>query len=109
MERGVDLDFNRYVDQISDRIRALEPKIWPEIKVDQLTDESADWTRGTCRATLIMHRDGTTPSHFTLTLLAGEEEQHPDAMGIGAGDADVVDMLAQPIAALLAGRGEERA
>ena len=102
MER-TDLDFNRCVDQISDRVRVLEPKIWPQVRLEQLSDESVEWIRGEFRATLILHRAEVRP-HFSLTLLAGEE-LHPDAMGIGGDDADLVEMLAQPIAALLAGQG----
>lgn len=101
---GLGIDFDACIDEIDARVRALEPALSPQIERDRLSADSVEWVREPFRATLILHRAEAIP-HFSLTLLAGEE-QHPDAMGIGVDDADLVEMLAQPIAALLAGRGE---
>jgi hypothetical protein len=101
----LDRDFKRRVDQIGERIRALDPEVWPEVRFETLSEDSVEWTRGDLRATLILHRADAQP-HLSLTLLAGEGP-HPDAMGIGVDDDDLVEMLAQPIAALLAERGAE--
>ena len=46
----------------------------------------------------------TTP-RLALQFSNGESE-HPEALQIGFDEADVVNLIAVPVAALLAGRGE---
>jgi hypothetical protein len=98
-------DFKRRVDEIGARLRTLDPEVWPEVRQEILSADSVEWVRGERRATLILHAADAQP-HYSLTLLAGEGP-HPDAMAIGVDDADLVEMLVQPIAALLADRGSE--
>jgi hypothetical protein len=90
--------FERRVTQVDRRVR----EIAPQLAGDTLRETgplSASWERGGSRAILTQH-DGAVP-HLELTLHTGRDD-HPDAQEIGFDDADAVDMIAQPIAELLA-------
>jgi hypothetical protein len=95
--------FEQRVDQITDQIRASDPSIATEIKSSR-TPEVAEWARGRFKATLILHRDEAAP-RLALQLYNGEAE-HPAALQIGFDEADVVNMIAVPIAAHLTGHSE---
>jgi hypothetical protein len=95
--------FEQRVDQITEQIRASDPTIATEIQCSR-RPEMAEWERGQFRATLELHRD-ETPPRLSLQLYNGEDE-HPAPLQIGFYEADVVNMIAVPAAALLAGHGE---
>jgi hypothetical protein len=97
------LTFEDRIAQISDQIRLSDPSIADEITCSS-TPAMAEWKRGIFRASLILHRD-ETPPRLSLQLYAGEDE-HPAPLQIGFYEADVVNMIVVPIAALLAGHGE---
>ena len=81
-------DFKRRVGALGARLRTLDPEVWPEIRLENLSEDSVEWVRGDLRATLILHAADAQP-HYSLTLLAGEGP-HSDAMAIGVDDADLL-------------------
>jgi hypothetical protein len=87
------------VDEVDRRIREIQPGISAEIRRNDGTAQSATWERRGAWATLTLH-DGTWP-RLELSLHTGSA-QHPEALEIGIGDADVVNMIAVPVADLLA-------
>jgi hypothetical protein len=90
--------FERRVAEVDRRVREIAPQVAAGTR--QVTGPlSATWERGGSRAILTQH-DGAVP-HLELTLHTGRDD-HPDAQEIGFDDADVVDMIAEPIAELLA-------
>ncbi len=95
--------FEQRVEQITDQIRSSDPSIATEIECS-LKPEMAEWARGEYKATLALHRD-EAPPRLALQFYNGESE-HPEALQIGFYEADVVNMIAVPVAALLAGHGE---
>ncbi len=90
--------FARRVAEVDRRVREIEPAIAAGIRHQHRPGE-ARWERGGCWATLTLH-DGSPP-RLELTSHNGSDE-HPDALEIGIDDADVVDMIARPVAGLLA-------
>jgi hypothetical protein len=95
--------FEQRVEQITEQIQSSDPSIAPEIECSRQPD-IAEWEHGPYRATLTLHRD-ETPPRLALQLYNGGDE-HPAPLQIGFYEADVVNMIAVPIAALLAGHGE---
>ncbi len=95
--------FEQRVDQITEQIRASDPAISAEIQCSRQS-EKAEWERGPFRATLVLH-SGEAPPRLSLQLYNGDDE-HPAPLQIGFDEADVVNMIAVPVAALLAGHGE---
>jgi hypothetical protein len=95
--------FEQRVDQITEQIRASDPSTAAEIQCSR-KPEMAEWERGPFRATLTLHRDDVPP-RLALQLYNGQDE-HPAPLQIGFYEADVINMIAVPVAALLAGRGE---
>lgn len=95
--------FSQRVDEITARIRDVDPALASQIRVEA-SDDVAHWERGDYRATLIFHR-ASDPPRLELEMLHGEDE-HPEAMLIGLDDADAVELIAEPVAAFLAGRPE---
>ena len=87
------------VAEVDRRIREIQPAVASEIRRKDGTPQSATWERGGSWATLTMH-DGKWP-RLELTLHNGTDE-HPEALEIGIDDADVVNMIAVPVADLLA-------
>ena len=87
------------VDEVDRRIREIQPALGAEIRRKNGTAQSTTWERGGSWATLTLH-DGTWP-RLELSLHTGSEE-HPEALEIGIDDADVVNMIAVPVADLLA-------
>lgn len=95
--------FTARVAEIDRRIRAINPAIATDIAHEHGSRE-ARWERAGRWATLTLH-DGS-PLRLELTSHTGSPvrgDDHPDALEIGIDDEDVVDMVAQPVAALLAG------
>jgi hypothetical protein len=95
--------FEQRVDQISSQIRASDPAIAAEIQTSH-KPEVAEWERGQFRATLTLHRNEATP-RLALQLYNGAAE-HPAPLQIGFYEADVVNMIAVPVAAFLTGHSE---
>jgi hypothetical protein len=87
------------VDEVDRRIREIEPAAAAQIRRKDGTAQSTTWERGGSWATLTLH-DGTWP-RLELSLHTGSEE-HPEALEIGIDEADVVNMIAVPVADLLA-------
>jgi hypothetical protein len=92
--------FANRVAEVDRRIREIKPDAAGEIKRNDATPQSATWERGGSWATLTFH-DAKWP-RLELSLHTGSED-HPEALEIGIDDADVVNMIAVPIADLLAG------
>ncbi len=91
--------FAARADEVDRRIREIQPGIAGEIRRNDGTAQSATWERGGCWATLTLH-DGKWP-RLELSLHTGSDD-HPEALEIGVDDADVVNMIAVPVADLLA-------
>ncbi len=91
--------FAARVDEVDRRIREIEPGAAAEIRRNDGTPQSATWERGGSWATLTLH-DGKWP-RLELSLHNGSAE-HPEALEIGIDEADVVNMIAVPVADLLA-------
>ena len=97
-------NFTARVAEIDRRIRAINPDLAASVALERGPGEEARWERGGRWATLTLH-DGAPP-RLELTSHTGSavhSDDHPEALEIGFDDADVVDMIAQPVAALLAG------
>lgn len=95
--------FDQRVAQITDQIFESDPAIAAEIQHSTKADV-AEWERGRFRATLTLHKT-EAPPRLALQLYTGEK-QHPAPLQVGFYEADVINMIAVPIAALLAGHGE---
>jgi hypothetical protein len=91
--------FANRAGEVDTRIREIEPGIAAEIRRNDGTPQSVTWERGGSWATLTLH-DGKWP-RLELSLHNGSNE-HPEALEIGIDDADVVNMIAVPVADLLA-------
>ena len=91
--------FANRVAEVDRRIREIQPAAAAEITRKDGTPQSATWERGGSWATLTLH-DGRWP-RLELSLHNGSDE-HPEALEIGIDDADVVNMIAVPVADLLA-------
>ncbi len=91
--------FAARADEVDRRIREIQSALAAEIRRKDGTPQSATWERGGSWATLTLH-DGRWP-RLELSLHNGTEE-HPEALEIGIDDADVVNMIAVPVADLLA-------
>lgn len=102
-ERMDSFTFHQRVAQITDQIYGSEPAIAAEMQ-RSIKPDVAEWQCGRFRATLTLHR-AEAPPRLSLQLYNGEK-QHPAALQVGFYEADVVNMIAVPIAALLAGHGE---
>ena len=87
------------VDEVDRRIREIEPGVAGEIHRKDGNPQSATWERGGSWATLTLH-DGKWP-RLELSLHNGSDD-HPEALEIGIDEADVVNMIAVPVADLLA-------
>lgn len=95
--------FEQRVDQITEAVHASDPDIAGDIHCSR-TPEMAEWERGAFRATLILHLAEKMP-RLSLQLYNGTDE-HPAPLQIGFDEADVVNMIAVPVAAHLTGTGE---
>lgn len=91
--------FAARVAEVDRRIREIQPAAAPQIQRNDATEGSTTWSRGGSWATLTLH-DGTWP-RLELSLHNGSNE-HPEALEIGIDEADVVNMIAVPVADLLA-------
>jgi hypothetical protein len=91
--------FAARVDEVDRRIREIEPGAAAEIRRKDGTPQSTTWERGGSWATLTLHE--AKWSRLELSLHNGSDE-HPEALEIGIDDADVVNMIAVPVADLLA-------
>ena len=91
--------FAARVAEVDRRIREIRTEVASEIGRKDGSGDSATWERGGSWATLTLH-DGKWP-RLELSLHNGTEE-HPEALEIGIDDADVVNMIAVPVADLLA-------
>ncbi len=91
--------FEARVAEVDRRIREINPDVAGEIRRNDATASSVTWERGAVWATLTLH-DGTWP-RLELSLHTGSED-HPDGLEIGIDEADVVNMIAVPVAELLA-------
>ena len=87
------------VAEVDRRIREIQPDIAGDITRKDGTPQSAPWERGGSWATLTLH-EAKWP-RLELSLHNGTDE-HPEALEIGIDDADVVNMIAVPVADLLA-------
>jgi hypothetical protein len=96
--------FAERVRQIDARIRELDSSIAPDVRL-AMDGETATWERAGYRATLVLH-SGVQPVRLSLELLTGST-MHPDSEQIGIDDADVVELVARPIAGLLSGEVTE--
>ena len=91
--------FATRVDEVDRRIREIQSALAGEIGRKDGAAQSTTWERGGSWATLTLH-DGKWP-RLELSLHNGRDE-HPEALEIGIDDADVVNMIAVPVADLLA-------
>ena len=91
--------FAARADEVDRRIREIDPGAAAEIRRNDGTAQSTTWERGGSWATLTLH-DGKWP-RLELSLHNGSDE-HPEALEIGIDDADVVNMIAVPVADFLA-------
>ena len=94
-----DQKFAAYADAVDRRIRQLEPGAASHVERKPGANDSVTWANGDAWATLALHDAG----RLELTLHTRGDE-HPETLEIQVDDADVVDMIAEPVAALLAGK-----
>ncbi len=94
-----DATFAARADAVDRRIRELEPDAAAHVERKAGANDSVTWAHGDAWATLSLH----DAERLELTLHTRSDD-HPQTLEILAGDADVVDMIAEPVAALLAGK-----
>ena len=92
-----DDDFRQLADTIDRRIHEREPALADRVQRKPGNGESVTWTSGDAWATLVLHEAG----RLELTLHTRSDE-HPETLEIRIDDADVVNMIAVPVADLLA-------
>ena len=93
------LTFAERAHQIDARVREIDAGI-EDVHLE-LAGETAIWQRGDYRAVLTLH-SGETPVRLSLLLHTGSA-QHPESEQIGIDEADVVELIARPIAKLVSG------
>lgn len=94
-------NFVDLVEKIGARVRELDPAPAREVRLE-VREDAASWTCGHFQAALIFHRTEALP-RLELMLHTGDQI-HPETLEIGLFDADVVDMIAEPIAGLFSKR-----
>jgi hypothetical protein len=94
-----DDDFRQLADTIDRSIRQHAPALADRVQRKPGNGESVTWANGDAWATLVLHEAG----RLELTLHTRSDE-HPQTLEIRLDDADVVNMIAEPAAALLAGK-----
>jgi hypothetical protein len=94
-----DESFAARADAVDRRIRELEPAAAAHVERKPGANDSVTWANGDAWATLALH----DADRLELTLHTRSDE-HPETLEIQMDDADVVDMIAEPVAALLAGK-----
>jgi hypothetical protein len=94
-----DDDFRQLADTIDRRIRERDSALADRVQRKPGNGESVTWTNGDAWATLVLHDAG----RLELTLHSRSDE-HPETLEIRLDDADIVNMIAEPAAALLGGK-----
>jgi hypothetical protein len=84
--------FEQRVAQVDRRIREIRSDVAGEISRDDAPENTATWKRSGVWATLSLHDD----ARLELSLHPAAEV--PDILEIRIDDADVVDMIAVPVA-----------
>ncbi|MBV9102290.1 MAG: hypothetical protein JO060_01805 [Candidatus Eremiobacteraeota bacterium] len=93
--------FRKTIADVDRRVRELAGA-GEEIVLRTDAPDTATWDRGDYRGTLSLHTAEKLP-RLSLSLHTGTQ-MHPDPVQIGLYDADVVELIAEPIAGLLSGR-----
>ena len=91
--------FAQQVVDVDRRVREIHPALAAQIQHDPGADATATWSYRDYRA-LLTHHHGP-PEWLQLTLLGTAQPR--DAMEIAPDDADVIELIAKPIAGLFAG------
>jgi hypothetical protein len=78
--------------QVDRRIREIRPEIAGELRLDDKRENAATWERNGAWATLTLHDDAR------LELSLHPARDVPDILEIRIDDADVVNMIAVPVA-----------
>jgi hypothetical protein len=84
--------FEERIAQVDRRIREIRPEIAGEVHRDAAHENMATWDRNGAWATLTLHDAGR------LELSLHPAKDVPDILEIRIDDADVVDMIAVPVA-----------
>jgi len=92
------LTFEQRMSQVDSRIRELHSRLSPKIAFTIGPVDTASWYHDRFLATVVLHR-AESPPRLSLSLHTGRPT-HPDAVQIGFYDADVVELIARPAAAL---------
>ena len=92
--------FTQRVAEVDRRVRELTA-LGDEIILRSEPEDTVTWDRGHYRATLELHTAEKLP-RLSLFLHTGSQ-MHPSPLQIGLYDADVVEMVAEPVAGLLSG------
>jgi len=92
-----------------DRVRQIDERVRTEVRDDVRRNtgpgDKAEWARGTASALLILHRDDAPP-RLELMLHTGVATTRLEPLEIAFYDPDVVNMVAEPVIALLSGNLE---
>jgi hypothetical protein len=94
-------NFDERVDALDSRVRALVPRLADAIRLER-REGAATWRHADAWGTLRLF-ETERPPRLSLLLYkhGGTDEQ--DAVEVSIDDADVVDVLAEPLAGLFAG------
>jgi hypothetical protein len=84
--------FETRVAQVDQRIREINPEIAGELRRDDTRENTVTWERNGAWATLTLHDDAR------LELSLHPAQDVPDILEIRIDDADVVNMIAVPVA-----------
>jgi hypothetical protein len=92
------LTFKQRMSQVDSRIRELDCSLSGMVAFKLGPVDTASWYHERFLATVVLHRT-ESPPRLSLSLHTGRP-LHPDAVQIGFYDADVVELIARPTAAL---------
>jgi hypothetical protein len=95
--------FRARVDELDARLREKLPAIAPDIRREETAEHSVTWRYGRAWGTLVLH-EIDEPQRLSLLLyhVGGTDEQ--DVVEVNIDEADVIDVLADPLAGLFEGR-----
>lgn len=98
-----DTTFRRRVDALDARVRGELPAIAAEIRREENAEHSVTWRYGSAWGTLVLH-ETDEPQRLSLLLYRAGGTDEQDVVEVSIDEADVIDVLADPLVGLFAGR-----
>jgi len=94
--------FGQRVDQLDARLREFLPAIGGELRCER-GEDSATWRHADAWGTLALH-DTDDPPRLSLMLYRVNGTDEQNTIEVSIDEADVIDVLAEPLAGLFLGQ-----